>query len=78
MANYKVLPVAPTVFKVLAWLGVALGLISCIAILIGGGTPQAPRWMGIVSLVVGTIYFFLFMVFSEGIRLLLEIKDKVR
>jgi hypothetical protein len=72
------LTVSSVIFKILAWLGVILGIISCIAILIKGGTPQVPRWMGFVSLVVWLIYFFIFMSASEIIKLLLEIRSRLK
>ncbi len=77
-ANYKVLPIAPKVFKVLAWVGVALGLVSALIIFAGAAMPETPRWMGLITLIVGAVYFFFFMVASEGIKLLLEIKDKIK
>jgi hypothetical protein len=76
--NYKLLKLAVTVFKVLAWIGVSLGVISSITIFVGGGTPEAPRWMGLVSLIIGTLYLFIFLVVSEVIKLLLEIKEKIK
>lgn len=78
MDNYKILRAAPVVFKVLAGIGISMGLISCIAIIISGGTPQTPRWMGIVSLVAGVVYSFFFMVAADGIKVLLEIKDRIK
>lgn len=75
--KYKVLPIAPTVFKVLSGIGLSLGVISCIVILIGGGVSETPRWMGLVTLIVGALYFFFFMVASEATKLLLELKDKI-
>jgi len=77
-SDYKVLPVAPVVFKVLAGIGAILGVVSCIVILVGGGTPETPRWMGIIVLVVGTVYFFIFMVASEVVKLLLDINQRIK
>ncbi|MBI5144611.1 MAG: hypothetical protein HZA27_00310 [Candidatus Omnitrophica bacterium] len=76
--DYKVLPIASGIFKVLAWIGLSLGTLSCFIILLGGGAPETPRWMGLVTLIVGVLYFFFFMVASEGVKLLLEIKDKIK
>lgn len=77
-ANYKLLPIAPGIFKALAWIGVFLGVISASAIFAGGGMPEIPRWMGLIYLVSAAFYFFFFMLASEGIRLLLEIKEKIK
>jgi len=78
LKDYKVLQVAPVVFKVLAWIGVSLGLISALVILLGVATPETPRWMGIVSLVVGILYGFVFLVVSEGIELLLDMNSRIK
>lgn len=76
--NYGFLRLAVSIFKVLAWVGVALGIVSSITILVGAGTPETPRWMGAVALIVGAVYLFIFLVASEIIKLLLEIKEKIR
>ncbi len=76
--GYKVLPIGSVVFKTLAWIGVLLGLISALIIFIGAATPETPRWMSLVTIVAGVVYFFIFMTISEGIRLLLEINDKIK
>ena len=76
--NYKVLQVAPVIFKVLAWVGVSLGLISALVILLGGATTETPRWMGLVSLVAGVLYGFVFLVVSEGIELLLDMNNRIK
>lgn len=76
--NYRVLPIAPVVFKALAWISILLGLISALVIFIGGATPETPRWMGVVTLVVGVLYGFVFLVVSEGIELVLEINSRIK
>ncbi len=76
--DYKVLPIAPKVFKGLAWVGAALGVISALIIFAGMGMPETPRWMGLVTLIVGALYCFIFMVVSEGIRLLLDMNDRIK
>jgi len=77
-SNYKVLPIAPIIFKVLAYVGAVLGIISALVIFFGAGLPETPRWMGLVTLVVGTIYFFFFTVASEGVRLLLDMNERIK
>lgn len=76
--DYKVLPVASTVFKVLAWIGGVLGVISALIIFAGMGTPETPRWMGLVTLIVGAIYFFIFSVASEVVNLLLDMNSRIK
>ena len=76
--GYKVLPIAPVIFKVLAWIGVALGIISALIISAGMAMPEAPRWMGLVTLLVGAAYFFIFTVASEVVSLLLDINGRIK
>ncbi len=40
--KYKVLEISSTVFKVLSWASLAIGIIAAVIIFIGGGTPEAP------------------------------------
>ena len=71
------LTLGSTIFKVLAWVSVALGLISAIVIFIGGGTADAPRSTGLIGLLLGVVYFFIFYTASALITVLLEIRDSV-
>lgn len=76
--DYKVLPIAPKVFKVLAWTVATLGIISALIIFTGVALPETPRWMGFVTLVVGALYCFIFMAVSEGIGLLLDMNARIK
>jgi len=76
--NYKVLPIAPLMFKGLAWLGLSLGIISALVIFVGMGMPETPRWTGIVTLVFGAIYFFVFTVVAEVVSLLLDMDARIK
>lgn len=76
--DYKVLPIAPKVFKVLAWVGLTLGVISALMILAGMAMPETPRWMGLVTLIVGAVYFFIFTVASEVVGLLLDMNARIK
>jgi len=76
--DYKVLPIAPKVFKTLAWIGAALGLISAMIIFAGMATPETPRWMGLVTLIVGAVYFFIFTVAAEMVNLLLDMNARIK
>lgn len=73
-----ILTVAPKVFKVLAGIAVFLGVVSALVIFVGIGMPETPRWMGLITLVVGGLYCFFFTVASEAIELLIEIKAKIK
>lgn len=76
--NYKVLPIAPAVFKALAWIGLCIGIISAVVTFVGVSAPETPRWMGLVALIVGAVYFFFFLVASEAVSLLLDINKKIK
>ena len=75
--NYKLLEVSTIIFKVLAWVSLAVGIIASIVIFVGGGTPEAPRVTGFIGILLGIVYFFMFLVTSEIVALLLDIKLKV-
>ncbi len=75
--SYKFLRIGATVFKVLAWVSIALGAISAVIIFIGGGAPEAPRVTGFLGILVGMIYFFVSFTLSEIITLLLDIRCKL-
>ncbi|MDP8230457.1 MAG: hypothetical protein P9L93_05075 [Candidatus Gorgyraea atricola] len=74
--KYKFLKISAVIFKVLAWVSVAVGIVSSIVIFIGGGTPDAPRVTGFIGLLLGAVYFFVFFTASEVISLLLELSCK--
>ena len=71
--KYGFLKVSAVVFKILAWLVVILGVLGFIVILVGGGTPEAPRFTSVLALALGAIYFFIFYTASEMIKLLLDL-----
>jgi len=75
--KYKLLEISSTIFKVLSWVSLAVGIVAAIVIFVGGGTPEAPRTTGFIGLLLGLVYFFLFLVTAEIITLLLEIRAKV-
>jgi hypothetical protein len=77
MDKYKFLEIGAKVFKVLSWVSLAVGVVAGITIFIGGGTPDAPRLTGFVGILLGVVYFFIFFIASEIIKLLLEINDKL-
>jgi hypothetical protein len=75
--KYKVLEIGSIVFKVLSWASLVIGIVAAIVIFIGGGTPEAPRATGLIGILLGVVYFFIFLVTAEIITLLLEIRSKV-
>lgn len=77
MPGYKFLKASGFAFKVLGWVSLALGIIAGIVILIGGGTPEAPRLTGLVGIALGIIYWFIFYTGGEVIKVLLDIRGKL-
>jgi len=77
LSGVKFLGVSSKIFKVLAWIAGAVGIVSSLIIFIGGGVSNAPRATGFVGLLLGLTYFFIFTVASEVIALLLDIRAKV-
>jgi|GEM_PF-722750 len=88
MKEYKFLKVARTIFKILAWLVLSLGIIVGIIVLITGSniptgaiTPQGtpvpptPKAAGLIFMVMGTLYFLVLYTISEIISLLLDFKS---
>ena len=75
--KYKLLEISSFVFKVLSWVSLIVGIVAAIVIFVGGGTPEAPRATGFIGLLLGIVYFFIFLVTAEVITLLLEIRSKV-
>ena len=75
--KYKVLGISSIVFKVLSWASLAIGIVASIVIFVGGGTPEAPKATGFIGILLGIVYFFMFLVAAEVITLLLEIRSKV-
>ena len=75
--KYKLLEISSFVFIVLSWVSLAVGIVAAIVIFVGGGTPEAPRATGFIGLLLGIVYFFIFLVTAEVITLLLEIRSKV-
>ena len=65
-------------FMGFAGLSALLGVIFFFIILIGGGTPEAPRITSVLALALGFFYFVFFMFISEILRLLMSIESNTR
>ena len=85
MKEYKFLKIARTIFKVLGWVALALGIVTGAIVLITGGgaptiTPQGieipttPRAAGLIFMVMGVFYFLILYTISEIINILLDMK----
>lgn len=66
------------VFQIFAWIAAVLGLVFFLIILIGGGTPEAPRATSVLALVLGFFYFVFFYLIAEILRLLVQIEYNTR
>ncbi|MFC1807969.1 hypothetical protein ACFL0T_06355 [Candidatus Omnitrophota bacterium] len=88
MKEYKFLKVARTIFKVLAWLILAIAIVIGVIVLITGGSgvlapdgtiiPQTPRLAGLLFMAMGAFYFLILFALSEIIGILLDIKTSCK
>jgi len=74
----KPLKYIPVAFKALALISAALGLVFFVIILIGGGTPDAPRVTSVLALILGFFYLLFFWTIAEVIGLLIKIESNTR
>jgi hypothetical protein len=66
------------VFKIFAWVAAALGVLFFVVILVGGGSPEAPRGVSVLALVLGFFYFVFFYAVAEVLRLIVRIEKNTR
>ena len=66
------------VFQIFAWISAVLGLVFFFIILIGGGTPEAPRATSVLALALGFFYFVFFYFIAEILRLLMAIEANTK
>ena len=78
MDENKIASKLKLVFQIFAWIAAALGLVFFFIILIGGGTPEAPRVTSVLALALGFFYFVFFYFISEILRLLINIESNTR
>ena len=81
---YKFLRVSVTVFKVLAWVTVAVQVVTGLILIVTGGEPvliggiEIPaRLVGVLNFVAAGLYFFSLWLMSSLLRLLLDIRDRL-
>jgi len=65
-------------FTGFAGVSALLGVVFFFIILIGGGTPEAPRVTSVLALALGFFYFVFFMFIAEILRLLMNIESNTR
>lgn len=82
--SYKFLRVSITVFKVLAWVTVAVQVVTGLILVVTGGEPvliggvEIPaRLVGVLNFVAAGMYFFSLWLMSSLLRLLLDIRDRL-
>ena len=66
------------VFQIFGWISAGLGIVFFLIILIGGGTPEAPRITSLLALALGFFYFVFFFLISEVLRLLMQVEANTR
>jgi hypothetical protein len=76
--KYAVLHKISMVFKVFAWIAAGLGVVFCVIILVGGGTPEAPRATSLLALLLGFFYLIFFYMVSEVLIVLMDIEQNTR
>lgn len=78
MNSSKPLKYIPLSFKALALISALLGLVFFVIILVGGGSPEAPRATSVLALILGFFYLLFFWTIAEVIGLLIKIESNTR
>ncbi len=76
--RFKLLKIFGVLFKILAGLSIAIGLVGAVGVLINGGTPEVPRGISVAILLQAGILFVIFYAVSEIIKILLVIEENTR
>ncbi len=83
--SYKFLRVSVKVFKGLAWLALAVQVITGLILIVRGGEPVViagadipARMVGILNFVAAGMYFFTLTLTSHLIQLGLDIRDQLQ
>lgn len=81
--QYKIIRIGVVVFKVLAWVSLLIqGTLGIVLLVTGGadvpvGAVDVPaRLVGILNIVAAGIYFFMLMLISSVLKLLLELRGR--
>ena len=78
MNQEKVISIITMSFKVLAIISAVIGFIFFLLILIGGGTPEAPRATSLIALALGVVYFLFFYTAAVVVELIARIEANTR
>ena len=77
--NYRFLKSSRRVFNLLAWLALAIGVVSSVIIFMNRQEPGEPRaTVSVLAVIFGIFYSFVFRTVSEVIRLFLNIESKIK
>jgi len=76
--KYGVLRKISMVLKAFAWIAAGLGVVFCVIILVGGGTPEAPRATSLLALLLGFFYLVFFYMISEVLNVVMDIEANTR
>ena len=81
---YKFLRIGVTIFRVLAWLFLALNVLAGVSLLIIGGPPEPVLGVEVPSRVIGLLYFigaagnfFFLWLAANVLQLLLDIRSQL-
>lgn len=78
MDENKVAKKITLALKAFGLLAGVLGVVFFFIILVGGGSPEAPRITSVLALVLGAFYLVFFFLISEVLRLLVKIEQNTR
>ena len=78
MPNFKLLKIFGVVFKILAWVILAVGLVGTVGLFIKSGSSDVPKTMSISILTQSLILFLIFYALGEVIKLLLILEERSR
>ena len=78
MNSSKPLKYIPLSFKTVGLISALLGLVFFIIILVGGGSPDAPRATSLLALILGFFYLLFFWTIAEVIGLFIKIESNTR
>lgn len=84
MQSYKFLRTSIKVFKALAWVSLALQVVTGVILLVVGGEPvfvggiSVPaRMVGLLNFIVAIVYFFSLWLMANLVQLWLDIRDRL-
>ena len=81
---YGLVSLGVTVFKVLAWVSLVIQVVVGLIVLVSGGEAvpiggiDVPaRLIGLLNCIAGVLYFFILLLVSTVLRLVLDIREQL-